>query len=240
MNLPIREMTPEGVAQFQQWINEGAIGTVPRHIIHSSECATLLTPEVTIDAEKKFTNRLQMAMYLQAKLAVYNIARTDYSHGVWNWLSAAYFEILAPRGKNGERKHFSEESDSPAYIWRPNSMNFYRYKFYRHRVGFAVKILESLGRDDAAPLLDSDPGVLSSYCEENYARVGSAVDFTLSIKLANTLFWNGHSLKSNWKKNIPGGLINMHRWISQLSLNYDVTKMTLSELKAKLPPELKR
>jgi len=239
MNLPIREMTPEGVAQFQQWITEGAIGTVPRHIIHSNECATLLTPEVTIDPEKKFTNRLQMAMYLQAKISVYNIARTDYSHGVWNWLSAAYFEILAPRGKDGLRKNFSKEADSPAYIWRPNSASFGR-KFYRHRVGFAIKILDALGREDAAPLLDSDPGVLSSYCEENYARVGGGVEFTHSIKLANMLFWNGHSLRSNWKKNVPGGLIHMHRWISQLSVNYDVTKMTLSELKAKLPSELKR
>jgi hypothetical protein len=198
-----------------------------------------MSPEVTIETDKKFANRLQMAMYLQSKLDRYKIPAPDYAHGVWTWLSAAYFETLAPRGKDGERVHFSQEAEFPAYIWKPNSSGFGR-KFYRHRVGFAVKILDVLGRDHAAPLLDSEPGVLSSYCEENYARVGGGIEFTLSIKLANSLFWNGHNLKAGWKKNLPGGLIHMHRWISQLSVNYDVTKMTLPELRAKLPPEFRR
>ncbi len=237
MILPVRQMTPEGVAHFQEWLANGAAGNVPRHIIHSDGCAKLMTPEVTIDTDKKFANRLQMGMYLQARLEPYKIPAPDYAHGVWTWLSASYFETLAPRGNDGERVHFSQEADSPAYIWKPNAPGFGR-KFYRHRVGFAVKILEVLGRDDAAPLLDSEPGVLSSYCEENYARVGGGIEFTLSIKLANSLFWNGRNLKAGWKKNAPGGLIHMHRWISQLSVNYDVTKMTLSELRAKLPPEL--
>jgi len=239
MIIPVRQMTPEGVAQFQEWLANGAAGHVPRHIIYSDDCSKLMSPEVSIDTDKKFTNRLLMALYLQSKLVPYKIATPDYAHGVWTWLSAAYFETLAPRGKDGERIHFSKEADFPAYIWKPNASGFGR-KFYRHRVGFAVKILEVLGRDEAIPLLDSEPGVLSSYCEENYARVGGGIEFTLSIKLANSLFWNGHNLKSGWKKNIPGGLIHMHRWISQLSVNYDVTKMTLTELRKKLPPELSR
>lgn len=239
MILSLRQLTPEGTSQFQQWIANGAAGQVPRHIIHSEICAAPITPEVAVDTEKKFTNRLQMAMYLQGKLAPLKIPATDYAHGVWNWLSAAYFETLAPRGKDGARVHFSTEADCPAYIWKPNSPSFGR-KFYRHRIGFAVKVLDVLGINDATPLLDSEPGVLSSYCEENYARVGGGIEFTLSIKLANLLFWNGHSLKANWKKNRPGGLIHMHRWISQLSVNYDVSRMTLPELRAKLPPELTR
>ena len=239
MSLSVRQMTPEGVAQFQEWLSNGAAGHVPRHIIYSDDCSKLMSPEVTIDTDKKFKNRLMLALYLQSKLAPYKIPTPDYAHGVWSWLSAAFFESLAPRGKDGERIHFSKEVDFPAYIWKPNAPGFGR-KFYRHRVGFAVKILDVLGRDEAVPLLDSEPGVLSSYCEENYARVGGGIEFTLSIKLANSLFWNGHNLKSGWKKNIPGGLIHMHRWISQLSVNYDVTKMTLPELRKKLPPELSR
>ena len=239
MILPVRQMTPEGVAQFQEWLANGAAGHVPRHIIYSDDCSKLMSPEVTIDTDKKFANRLQMAMYLQSRLEPYKIPAPDYAHGVWTWLSAAYFETLAPRDKNGERVHFSTAADFPAYIWKPSASNFGR-KFYLHRIGFAVKILEVLGRDEAVPLLDSDPGECSAYCEENYARVGGGIEFTLSIKLANSLFWNGRNLKTGWKKNVPGGLIHMHRWISQLSVNYDVTKMTLSELMAMLPPELKR
>lgn len=239
MNFPIRQMTPEGAAQFQEWIENGALGDLPGHIIHSEECATLMSPEVTIDLQQKFVNRLQLAMYLQPKLAAYNIAKSDYSHGVWTWLSAAYFEILAPRGSDGARKNLSNEANCPAYIWRPTATNFVR-KFYRHRVGSAIKIFESLGLDDAAPLLDSEPGKLSSYCEHNYARLGGGLEFTLSIRLANKLFWNGRRLKANCTKTGPGTVEHLHRWISQLSVNYDVTKMTLSELMAMLPPELKR
>lgn len=237
MSLQVRQLNSEGISQFQEWLSNGAVGQVPKHIIHSESCSSAMTPNVSVDAEKKFGNRLQMAVYLHNRLSSFNIPATDYTHGVWNWLSAAFFETLAPRGKDGIRRHFSTESDFPAYIWRPNSPSFGR-KFYRHRVGFAVKIIETLGVNDATPLLDSEPGELSSYCEENYARVGGGIEFTLSIQLANYLFWNGHRLKANWKKNSPGGLIHMHRWISQLSVNYDVTKMTLPELIKKLPREL--
>jgi hypothetical protein len=239
MNLPIRQMTPEGVAQFQQWILEGAVGPLPRHILVSDECATFMSPQVTIDTSKNFPNKLQLAIYLKSKLEPYNLASLDYSHGVWTWLSAAYFDILAPIDASGSRKNLSTEAGCPAYIWRPDAANFGR-KFYRHRVGFSVKVLDTLGVDDAAPLLDSVPGKLSSYCEHNYARQGSGIEFTLAIRLANKLFWNGHKLKANCTKNVRGSVIHMHRWISQLSVNYDVTKMTLSELIAMLPPELKR
>lgn len=239
MTMSVRQLTSEGVAQFQQWIVNGAAGHVPRHIIYSDECSKPMLPDVVIDPAKKFTNRLQMAMYLKVKLEPFKIPLSDYSHGVWNWLSAAYFEALAPRGQDGERKHLSVEADCPVYIWKPDAASFGR-KFYRHRVGFGVKILESLGVDDAAPLLDSPPWELSSYCEHNYARLGGGIEFSLSVRLANSIFWKGGRLKANCTKNVPGSLIHMNRWLAQLSVNYDVTKMTLSELRGKLPPELAR
>lgn len=238
MNIPVRELTPEGVAQFQQWIVNGAVGNVPRHIIFSDECSKSMSPEINIDPDKKFETRMLMAMYLQAKLEPFKIPTADYSHGVWNWLSAAYFEVLAPRGKDGERKNLSIEADCPAYIWKPMSASFGR-KFYRHRIGFAVKIVQTLGMTEATPLLISEPGKLSSYCEHNYARLGGGIEFTLSIELANSLFWRNNRLKPNCTKNVPGSLIHMHRWLSQLSVNFDITKMSLKELKGMLPPELR-
>lgn len=96
MNLPIRQMTPEGVAHFEQWILDGANGPVPKHIILSDECATFMSPQVTVDTEQPFPNKFQMALYIHDKLAPYNIASLGYSHGVWTWLSAVYFDVLAP------------------------------------------------------------------------------------------------------------------------------------------------
>ena len=45
--------------------------------------------------------------------------------------------------------------------------------------------------------------------------------------------------KKKYDDGKPGSLAHLHRWIGQLSLNYDISRLSLSEIEAMLPSEFR-
>ena len=88
----------------------------------------------------------------------------------------------------------------------------------------------------------SAPSVLSDYCEQNYARISAGRYDKLSITLANKIYWDRQTMKPKKKFNDgkSGSLAHLHRWIGQLSLNYDISRLSLAEIEALLPLEFRQ
>ena len=213
--------TPNGVANFRHWLATGATGAVPHALIEPGENCEIIAGRLPIDEEKTFNTRYEMAVYLIKILESKGLVNFPPSSGLWSWLSAVYMEVLAPMDEYGQRPRLSREIDAPAYIFSTNSR-----KFYRHRIGAAVIMLAQVGTRDAVPLLGSPPWVLSDYCEQNYSRISAGRYNKLSIALANKIYWNwdAQKPKNKWNDGMAGSLSHLHRWIGQLSLNYDISR----------------
>ncbi len=229
--------TPSGVAAFRDWLATGAPGEVPASLVEEGACCEYVAGRLEIDETKTFGSRFEIALYVKSVLDRKGLAHFPLSSGVWSWLSAIYLDVLAPLDDAGGRPKLSRELDAPAYIFHPNSR-----KFYRHRIGAAVMMLAQLGERDAEPLLCSAPSVLSDYCEQNYARISAGRYDKLSITLANKIYWDWQSMKPKKKFNDgkSGSLAHLHRWIGQLSLNYDISRLSLAEIEALLPLEFRQ
>jgi hypothetical protein len=46
--------------------------------------------------------------------------------------------------------------------------------------------------------------------------------------------------KKKYDDGKPGSLAHLHRWIGQLSLNYDISRLTLQEIESLLPAEFRQ
>lgn len=228
--------TPHGISDFRHWLAAGANGAVPSALIEPGLNCEIVSGELQIDEEKTFATRYEMAVYILDILESKGLAYFPPSSGVWSWLSAVYLDVLAPLDEEGRRPRLSREVDAPAYIFSTNSR-----KFYRHRIGAAVIMLAQVGTQDAVPLLGSAPWVLSDYCEQNYARLSAGRYDKLSITLANKIYWNwtARKPKNKWNDGLAGSFPHLHRWIGQLSLNYDISRLSLSEVLNLLPREFK-
>jgi hypothetical protein len=229
--------TTAGVAAFRDWLASGASGGVPSVLIEEGANCEFVPGSLDIDEGMVFGSRYEMAVYIKSVLDRKGLKHFPPSSGVWSWLSAIYLDVLAPLDSAGDRPRLSREMDSPAYIFHANSR-----KFYRHRVGAAVMMLAQLGEYEAKPLLCSAPWVLSDYCEQNYARISAGRYDKLSITIANKLYWDRVLMKPKKKYDDgkPGSLAHLHRWIGQLSLNYDISRLSLLEVEALLPAEFRQ
>ena len=228
--------TPSGVGAFRAWLASGAQGEVPSALVDEGANCEIVAGRLEVDERMLFNSRYEMAVYLKGVLDQKGLAHFPSSSGVWSWLSAVYLDVLAPLDTSDERPKLSKELDSPAYIFHSNSR-----KFYRHRICAAVMMLAQLGEREAKPLLCSAPWVLSDYCEQNYARISAGRYDKLSITLANEIYWDWATMKPKKKYDDgkPGSLAHLHRWIGQLSLNYDISRLTLEEIKILLPAEFR-
>ena len=228
--------TQSGVAAFREWLATGAPGDVPSSLIDEGTNCEIVPGRLEIDEHMLFNSRYDMAVYIKAVLDKKGMAHFPVSSGIWSWLSAVYLDVLAPLDGSGSRPKLSREMDSPAYIFNPNPR-----KFYRHRIGAGVMTLAQLGEQEAKPLLCAAPWVLSDYCEQNYARISAGRYDKLSITLANKIYWDRGAMKTKKKYDDgkPGSLAHLHRWIGQLSLNYDISRLSLSEIEAMLPSEFR-
>lgn len=183
-----------------------------------------------------FASRYEMC------LRIYNAIKTsslivnfDPSDSYWSWLSAWYFDDLTSfTFRDGSvRRKLSKERESPAYVWSRS----YK-KAYRHRLGHGVFMIHHLGEVLAKPMLLSDPGSMSDYCEQTFARVGSYKEKAV-IEAAHSIYYDGEKVAQGASSERRWGLRHLHREVAQCLINYEMHEMGADELLGFLPASFK-
>lgn len=188
----------------------------------------LIEPDISLPSGA-FRTRYELCKALFDKLEHSSVIRDlNPSDSVWSWLTCYYFEVLTSRQGKSKSSPFSKETGFPAYIWDANSFT----KRYRHRIGHGVYMIKHLGPELSKPMLLSEPGSMSDYCEETFARIGSYRERSV-IEAANSLYFDPDS-----ERIVPGcskndrrwGLIHLHRQVAQYLINYELHAMSKEEL----------
>lgn len=156
--------------------------------------------------------------------------RLNPGDSVWAWLSAYYFsDLTSMRNSDGSlRRQLSKEENFPAYIWDGEPR-----KFYRHRIGHGLYMLNHLGKELSKPMLLSHSGSMSDYCEQTFARIGSYRERAV-IEAANSIYFDGRQIIPGSSGERRWGLQHLQREVAQYLVNFELFEVTKDELLALL------
>jgi hypothetical protein len=225
---------PVGLSRFQAGLKNLA-GMSPRTVgdfdrirdIAQDETLRVVAVQNVRLPRGPFLNRFEMCSRIYDALRE-TVALDQLSAGsrIWDWLSAYYFtDLTTTRSATGTlRRDMSKEDSFPAYIWDRD----YK-KFYRHRIGHGLYMIHRLGKELSKPMLLSQPGSMSDYCEHIFARTGSYHERAV-IEAANSIYFDGDKIIAGSTEERRWALQHFQREIAQYRMNFEFSVMTKEEL----------
>jgi len=233
-DMQIRALTEKGVQQFRAWLENakaGAATAPPTELLTDTDTSEPLHGAGEVEL-RQFTNRYELGVYVDQRLAQIPITVLPYTHGVWSWLSLFFIDVLAQPRTDGTRML----NELVRYI--PTTEYT---KYYRNLIGFAVHAIRDLGPEAEPLLVSTKPGILhTDYCEQifGYQDLCQTRGF---ISVANALYFDPNERKikkgATPNKRRAGTLRRLGDIFYQLELTYDVQGMDWPNLNGLLPSE---
>jgi hypothetical protein len=233
--MKIRKLTDAGIERFRAYLAElrqGSKAPPPAGLLADAQFSSPFKGDPEVEP-RLFTNRLELAQYLDRTLdGIFNGSLPDDVH-LWSWLSLYFFDQVCPLEENGLRKpgrdyrHILE----PGYPYGHNHLLAGPYLVYS-----VYGLGENLSR-----LLLWTPLHLESKFHHQLAARQTLITNKGVLEAADKMYFNESEGKPKkgalMEKNSPGTLQRFIDVIQQLDLNYDLYSMSGEELLALLPTE---
>ena len=118
----LRRLNETGIAQFAEYLREGASGARPLHLLSHPDTSEPLAVSVKL-VQRNYSNRYEFSRDLTMWLSSLDSAKISNDRGLWTWLALYLFEQLCPRGPDGKRKLDQQYR----YILSSDYRHYYRH-----------------------------------------------------------------------------------------------------------------
>lgn len=225
----VRRLTPPGRAEFKAWLEQGAPGAAPAHLLADPLTSEALSGAASVD-QRSFASRLELGEYLLDHLAALPAA-LRFDEGVWDWLSLFYIDELLPAGPDGAR----DVREIVRY-----ALELRNRKWSRHIVRMswmAVKDHGTYARVMLAVPINKHTDVMEQIGGQQEAFGAQAV-----VELADRLYWdpNAGVLRRGAQGKAGGSPRRLVRFLRQFRRTFDPPGMTVEQLLGSLPREFEK
>src|SRR3982074_779342 len=148
MSDELRRLNDTGIAQFAEYLNEGASGAPPLHLLLHPDTSEPLDVSIKL-VQRIYTNRYELGRELIMRLGQLDPSRISNDRGLWTWLALYLFDQLSPLASDGKRKLDKE--------YRYVLSNDYRH-YYRHLVRTPWQLCRDHGPNSRFLLLATSDG----------------------------------------------------------------------------------
>jgi hypothetical protein len=225
----VGRLTPESIARFRLWLESGAMGSAPAHLLFGTGTEPL--DDVASVELRSFASRLELGEYLAERLKPLPASQLRFDAGIWDWLSLFYIDALAPRSANGDR----------------DIKQIYRYTLELKNRLWSRHILRMswmtvIDHGSAARVMLALPITKQSEVMEQLAGQQEVFGARPVIEAADRLYWDQQSgaLKRGAQGKAGGTPRRLVRYMRQFRRTYDPPTMTVEQLLASLPQEFER
>lgn len=237
--MEIRRLTPDGIAQFLAYLanlrREPALAP-PTHLLTEKGMSETTGSESEIDSDRRFTNRMEAATYIDEVLARARLLEIERDVGIWTWLSLLYFDQICPTDKLGRRKVGEEARYFP-------QIEVSR-RYYRHMLLGPVMMYRAHKETPNRLLaLLSDPlHVATSETYRLFIENSSFIACDGVVEMATWLYYDfgRGKLKRGVGSKKDGGCRRLIDFLQQLDCTFDLPLLTFERLKSMLPKEFRR
>lgn len=122
MSDAFRKLNDAGIAQFRDYIREGAEGSSPKELLTKPETSSPLSHKI-YPGSGDFKDRHAFGQYLNALLKKFDPQQISGDKGLWSALALHWFDKLAPFGKGGNRTLRKEYH----YLLSDDYRHYYRH-----------------------------------------------------------------------------------------------------------------
>jgi hypothetical protein len=225
----VQRLTPNGIVRYREWLEKGAQGTAPLHLLFG-EASEPLGTTATI-GRRAFASRLELGEYLVERLGALPVGQLRFDAGVWDWLSLYYIEVLAPRapdGSRGMKQSYRYTLELKNRLWSRHVLRMSWMAVVDH--GEAARVMLAL------------PITKQSEVLEQLAGQQEAFGAKAVVEAADRLYWapGSGTLKKGAQGKGPGTPRRLVRFMRQFRRTYDPPSMTVEQLLASLPKEFER
>jgi hypothetical protein len=122
MMFSLRLLNDEGLAQFRQWLMEGAPGDVPLNLLKNPETSGVLQKTINVGSAL-FNDRYEFGVYLNSVLSDLDANAIANDQKFWSSLALLWFDRLCPPRADGTRLVREEYR----YILSDDYRHYYRH-----------------------------------------------------------------------------------------------------------------
>lgn len=231
MKIKIRSFNEEGNLKFKKFVIEMKKEfkskktkkfKAPLHLIRDKKLTSEVKNSKEIDLNKKFINSYDYAVYINDKISNVDLKKYRWDRGLFNWISAAYFNSFFPgirSGSDEKNRYLSAEKGK----WRRQLARtlweiYHVYKedslclLYKPTNNYSDE-LETISK---SPIMFSSKGVVEAY-SQLYFR-----------KKSNT------TGEQSYKRGEDGDFRDFIEELYQIELNLDIYRMSKEQILNKL------
>lgn len=230
----LRRLNETGLAQFTEYLNEGATGALPLHLLSHPDTSEPLAVSIKL-VQQNYSNRYEFGRDLAMRLGSLDPAKISNDRGLWTWLALYFFDQLCPTSPDGKRKLDKQ--------YRYILSGDYRH-YYRHLVRTPWQLSRDHGSNSRFLLLaTNDDGVNSL---RRHGDILEQLGGTQSIIRSRPVIAEASRLYSDPLSGRPrkgaagkggGSIRRFARVLRQLDLTFDPELMPAGGLSAVLPVE---
>jgi hypothetical protein len=229
----LRRLNETGIAQFSEYLREGATGTLPLHLLGHPDTSEPLAVMIKL-VQRNYPNRYEFGRDLTMRLSPLDPGTISNDRGLWTWLALCLFDQLCPPGPDGKRKLDKQ--------YRYILSSDYRH-YYRHLVRTPWQLSRDHGTNSRFLLLATNDGA------DPLRRHGDILEQlggTQSIIRSRPVIAEASRLYSDPLSGRPrkgaagkggGSIRRFARVLRQLDLTFDPELMPPGGLSAVLPVE---
>ncbi|QWG23803.1 hypothetical protein KMZ93_02310 [Bradyrhizobium sediminis] len=144
----LRRLNETGSAQFAEYLNQGATGAPPLHLLSHPDTSEPLAVSIKM-VKRNYSNRYEFGRDLTMWLGALDPATISNDRGLWTWLALYLFDQLCPLGPDGKRKLDKQ--------YRYILSSDYRH-YYRHLVRTPWQLTRDHGPNSRFLLLATNDG----------------------------------------------------------------------------------
>jgi hypothetical protein len=229
----LRRLNETGIAQFSEYLSDGATGALPHHLLRHPDTSEPLAVSVKL-VQRIYPNRYEFGRDLTMRLGSLDPAAISNDRGLWTWLALYLFDQLCPLDSEGKRKLDQQ--------YRYVLSSDYRH-YYRHLVRTPWQLFRDHGPNSRFLLLATNDGA------DPLRRHGDILEQlggTQSIIRSRPIIAEASRLYSDPLSGRPrkgaagkggGSIRRFARVLRQLDLTFDPELMPPGGLSAILPVE---
>lgn len=231
-----RMLNERGCREFRDYLIQGADGDVPKELLSNKHTSVETTYKFQIETGN-YKNKYEFGVYLSDLLKGIRDNEIENNSLFWNTLSLLFFDKICYRTSTGERKVQAIEK------WILG--NGYQH-YHRHLVRSPWLFYKLYGKTSKFLLITSRESTnqLSMVNDilDQFASRGLLLRNKRVVKLFSRMYFDEEKQLPKWglRGKEGGGPRRMGKVVRQLSLTYDLERMSEEEVIELLPKEFKR
>lgn len=233
--MKLHRFNEEGLRRFGHFLDLLAVDSSlspPMELLDDRAYAALTHPGIEIES-RQFSNRMDVAKYLDLILSSANDANVQRDVGLWAWLTLFYFDQVCPKRSTGDRKVGAQRA-----TWIPQIDESRR--FYRHALlGPYLAYRAHRDSPDRARVLLADPLHITTSEPFRLFIETPFINMDAPVELATSFFFNPETQKIRRGTGTkgPGGMRRLLGVLQQLDLTFDIHTLSVKQLRGLLPNE---